>query len=220
MKLFQACCILVLSLLLVGFSRAPKGEEETPEPTAPLEIIQPAPVDENTVPPAAQATPVLSGSADTARPAASEESALTEKATQPTETEESTSSGEAVETAAQGDIEDRGALEDTSMMPAHEYTDPSTPIEATIGEEFAISLDSNPTTGYGWRIAGKVDEKVVRLSGTQFVPSGSDLRGAPGRRVWTFKGAGQGTATLSFEYLRPWEKKPPIRKATFTLVVR
>lgn len=155
--------------MIVGFSRPPRGGEESPEATAAPPLPSPA------------------GREGDAHAAESGEPSGRVKA---------------------------------EMSPAREYSDPSTPIEATIEEVFAISLDSNPTTGYSWRIAGKVDERVVRLTGTKFVPPDSDLRGAPGRRIWSFKGTGVGTTTLSFEYLRPWEKKPPIRKATFTVDVR
>ena len=207
---------------MVGFSRAPKGGEETPETATPVESIRSTPVEERAEPPAAEATPGISVTADAARPAIldeEEEPAGTEQVTQPTETEESTLSAETVETASPGELEDRVAQEKTTMIPAHEYTDPSTPIEAATGEEFTISLDSNPSTGYSWRIAGKVDERVVRLAGTSFIPPDSDLRGAAGTRIWTFKGAGEGKTMLSFEYLRPWENRPPRQKATFTVVV-
>jgi len=107
-----------------------------------------------------------------------------------------------------------------TMIPIREFTDSSTPIDVTVGEEFSIALDSNPTTGYSWRLAGKLDEGVVQLVGAKFQPPETPLKGAGGTRFYTFRAAGPGETTISLEYVRPWEKKPPVRKESFAVTVR
>src|SRR3712207_576029 len=44
-----------------------------------------------------------------------------------------------------------------------EVTDPDTPLEVEVGERFDIVVESNPTTGYEWRLIEPSDETVVRL---------------------------------------------------------
>jgi predicted secreted protein/putative hemolysin len=70
------------------------------------------------------------------------------------------------------------------------------------GRAFAISLDENPTTGYGW---------VLSLPGgiTQdsesFEPPAEGLVGAGGVRTWTMHGEAPGSYEITAEYIRSWE---------------
>jgi inhibitor of cysteine peptidase len=93
-------------------------------------------------------------------------------------------------------------------------------IIVTRGEEFIVTLESNPTTGYQWRLAQPLDEKVLKLIKSNYQPDRLDLTGSPGRERWAFLAVSSGQATLSFEYVRPWEKNvPPARVARFRIVV-
>lgn len=74
------------------------------------------------------------------------------------------------------------------------------------GEEFTITLDSNRTTGYSWRLAQPLDESLVALVGSDYTPSGAGgLAGAGGTEVWTFHALAPGQTTIALEYVRPWE---------------
>lgn len=42
-------------------------------------------------------------------------------------------------------------------------TDPDTPLEVKVGEEFTIAIQSNPSTGYVWRLAEPLDETLGRI---------------------------------------------------------
>lgn len=107
-----------------------------------------------------------------------------------------------------------------TMIPVREFTDSSTPIDVTAGEEFSIVLDSNPTTGYSWRLAGKPDESIVQLVRAKFQPPETQLKGGGGTRLYTFRAAVPGETTISLEYVRPWEKKRrPARKESFAVTV-
>ena len=71
-----------------------------------------------------------------------------------------------------------------------------------------ISLDENPSTGYGWEYAA-APEGVVLLTGDQYrsdAPAG--VAGAGGIRSFSFTGLREGTAALTFTYLRSWEGDP------------
>lgn len=101
------------------------------------------------------------------------------------------------------------------------YADQATVIESAEGGEFAISLESNPTTGYSWEIASPPDPEVVELLDAAYRPPETPRIGAGGRQVWTFRAAGSGETEIALEYLRPWEEGvPPARRAVFTVVVR
>lgn len=93
-------------------------------------------------------------------------------------------------------------------------------INARAGENFTITLESNPTTGYSWQLAKPLDEKIVKLVGSEYVPSKTDLVGAGGEENWTFLAVKKGTTRISLKYVRPWEKdKPPVEEKTFLVKV-
>jgi inhibitor of cysteine peptidase len=96
-----------------------------------------------------------------------------------------------------------------------------TRIDSRVGEDIVITLQSNPTTGYGWRLAGPLNERIVKLTRRDFVPSRTDLAGAPGKEVWVFRAIGKGVTAIAFEYVRSWEKGvPPAQEESYTVRVR
>jgi inhibitor of cysteine peptidase len=101
------------------------------------------------------------------------------------------------------------------------FSDPSKTVEAALGSEFSIVLESNQTTGFGWDISKPLDEKVVRFVSSEYVASSAAMPGAPGREIWTFRACAAGKTAISFRYVRPWEKDvPPVKKADFDVVVK
>ena len=98
---------------------------------------------------------------------------------------------------------------------------PGSVINARAGEQFTITLESNPTTGYSWQLAKPLDEKIVRSVGSEYTPSRTDLAGAGGAETWTFLAVKKGSAKITLQYARPWEKdKPPAEEKTFLVKVR
>ena len=98
-------------------------------------------------------------------------------------------------------------------------------IEVSAGREFTIVLNSNPTTGYSWRLAQPLDEKVLKLVNQEYLeptPAGkTPMVGAGGKEVWAFSALSQGNIEINMEYVRPWEKEPtPAEKLTFKVVIR
>ncbi len=86
-----------------------------------------------------------------------------------------------------------------------EFRDPAVEIVVEKGEEFAIVLESNPTTGYQWKLNRALDEKVLTLEKTEYNPPEEKLLGAPGEEKWTFKAHDLGRTTIELAYVRPWE---------------
>jgi len=106
-----------------------------------------------------------------------------------------------------------------------QFTTSDSVIEVAKGEEFTIVLNSNPTTGYSWRLAQPLDEGILMLVGNEYLqatPSGkTPVMGAGGREVWSFRALSPGDAEISLEYVRAWEKESrPAESAVFKVVVR
>ncbi len=81
------------------------------------------------------------------------------------------------------------------------------PLVVEKGQEFAIALESNPTTGYSWQLSGEFDHEKLELVKKEYEAPATDRLGAPGEEKWTFKAVDLGRATLRFRYVRPWEEQ-------------
>jgi len=83
-------------------------------------------------------------------------------------------------------------------------------IQLSQGEEMVISLDANPSTGYGWQVA-EIDETILRQVGeTVYITSdsaGQPSLGKPDKEVLRFLALSPGVTPLSLIYTRPWEDK-------------
>lgn len=102
-----------------------------------------------------------------------------------------------------------------------QYSDPANPFTVSPGEKFIIVIASNHTTGYSWQLARSINEKVIKLVNSEYIPARSGLIGAGGKEVWTFVAVAAGETTISLKYVRPWEKeKLPEAEATYTAIVR
>jgi predicted secreted protein len=94
------------------------------------------------------------------------------------------------------------------------------PIAANKGDEFIIVLDSNKTTGFGWQLAKPINQNMLKLLRTDYIPSETDLVGAGGKEEWTFIAVNSGKATIPLKYARPWEKVKPAKEKTFTIIIK
>ena len=104
------------------------------------------------------------------------------------------------------------------------FVDPGRPIEVTVGQDFRIVLDANPTTGFLWKLSAPVDESVVKPLGDEYVdipPTSVPLTGAGGKHVWKFRAVGRGQTAIRLTYSRPWEKDvPALKDVTYHVNVR
>jgi inhibitor of cysteine peptidase len=96
-------------------------------------------------------------------------------------------------------------------------------MKVTAGQDFTISLQSNPTTGYQWQLDGPLDEKVVKYVSKEYKADqsgGTENVGAGGVEVWTFKAVGKGGADIKMKYVRPSEKgAKPAEQRVFKVTV-
>jgi inhibitor of cysteine peptidase len=85
------------------------------------------------------------------------------------------------------------------------YTDPLVTIEAKVGGEFVIALDSNPTTGYMWY--EDYDDSFLELVGHKYERSlpGEGLEGAGGTESFEFEALKEGETEVSMVYKQGWE---------------
>jgi len=76
------------------------------------------------------------------------------------------------------------------------------------GQMFALKLDSNPSTGYSWRMKPVEAQKgSIAKAGSSFVmPAATDNRvGTPGTEIIMYAVGKPGTYDICMEYKRPWE---------------
>lgn len=100
------------------------------------------------------------------------------------------------------------------------FQDPSVPIKVEPGEAFSISLVSNPSTGFRWKMTLPANDKTVTLLGSEYVASQTTMVGAPGQEVFKFKALTAGETKAVFVYERPWETKTTPPRKIFTIFVQ
>jgi inhibitor of cysteine peptidase len=111
-----------------------------------------------------------------------------------------------------------GTAAPTSSMKTYTKADKNITVKA--GQEFAIVLDSNPTTGYTWNITGPLSPAVVKVSNTYTPgPNAQKLEGAGGTDKWVFKGVSAGDALIQMEYLPPGTGGQPGETDVFNVTV-
>ncbi len=90
-------------------------------------------------------------------------------------------------------------------------------IVAAVGEEIAIVLAANPTTGYQWELfnpsTNASGAPVLKLESKEFTPPSGNLVGAPGEIRFQLKALAPGEAIVSCYYFRPWEELDPATDA-------
>ena len=72
------------------------------------------------------------------------------------------------------------------------------------GEEFVVTCESNPTTGY--QLGPEFNKDIIILLDQKFQAPSSDMMGQSGKDVFTFKAIKHGSDTLKIVKKRPWEK--------------
>jgi predicted secreted protein len=91
-----------------------------------------------------------------------------------------------------------------------------------IGEQFAIVLKSNRTTGYSWSLSEDFfNQDIVELVGHQYISQPTGLLGSGGVECWIFQAQNAGGTEIQLAYRRPWESAgiPPAQTATYYVSV-
>ena len=104
------------------------------------------------------------------------------------------------------------------MQGASSSSDGST-IETAVGDDFGITLASNASTGFSWKV--EFEKEVITLVNNEYVPPAVQMPGAGGKQIFIFRASKKGTQTLTFTYARPWEKDvPPAETRVITVHVQ
>lgn len=89
-----------------------------------------------------------------------------------------------------------------------------------MGQELAITLPANPTTGFSWEIQSGVNGVLQPVGEPEF-KANSDLLGAGGSQILRFETVQAGETGLTLVYRRPWEKDiAPEGRYTVHIIVR
>lgn len=85
------------------------------------------------------------------------------------------------------------------------------------GGLFAIKLNANPSTGFGWQVIAP--SEITRVGSTFTIPGKSNAVGTPGVEILFFAVTQPGTYNIKMEYKRSWEKFS-LNTFNFTVVVK
>jgi predicted secreted protein len=106
-------------------------------------------------------------------------------------------------------------VQDTASATAAPQT-----IHANVGQDFTISLEGNRSTGYVWQLATKPDPKLIKKLAETYHSKNPGTPGAGEDNLFVFHAKSKGTADITFNYLRPWEKNvPPAKTASYRVVI-
>ena len=94
------------------------------------------------------------------------------------------------------------------------------PISVVKGEEFKITLESNPSTGNQWLIAKPLDERLVKRLGSEYKRGRPGAVGSAGNEILSFKALEEGKTEIYLKYGRWWEKDTaPARTTNFVVII-
>jgi inhibitor of cysteine peptidase len=111
-------------------------------------------------------------------------------------------------------------IEDGQPAPAPAQSAPeqNTSQTVTVRQEFSVTLPSNPSTGFGWKVAG-YDREFLQLLRQRYQKPEQPRPGAGGQELFDFLPLKCGTTTIVFHYQRPFEKQA-VRELRHTVVIR
>ncbi|MBD3185068.1 hypothetical protein GF312_22495 [Candidatus Poribacteria bacterium] len=94
-----------------------------------------------------------------------------------------------------------------TVLPEDEDDDQSQTTVVGAGENFYVTLESNPTTGYKWE--AEYDSVYLELLEEKFIKDNDDpeLVGAPGHQRFKFKALNTGQTEIKMLYKRSWENE-------------
>ena len=81
------------------------------------------------------------------------------------------------------------------------YSDPNTPIYVALGRRFALKPASEPSAGYSWQVANKLDQRILTPLGTQLRSDSPGIPGASAQQYISFAANGVGSAAIEVHSL-------------------
>lgn len=79
-------------------------------------------------------------------------------------------------------------------------------VNLVVEDEFFISLNANPTTGFTWAVT-QIDTSLIKQVEEVAFKAESDRLGATGIQTFTFYCLQTGNTVLEMIYHRPWDKE-------------
>lgn len=76
-----------------------------------------------------------------------------------------------------------------------QFAETAIPVTVRSGDQFTVTLPSNPSTGYSWQMVKEPDGKVLKKVGSKYNEphkQNPPIVGAGGTETWSFKSAGKG----------------------------
>lgn len=94
------------------------------------------------------------------------------------------------------------------------------PITVATGEEFKITLESNPSTGNQWLMARPLEERLLKLLGSEYKRGRPGAPGGGGHEILSFRALAAGKTQIHLKYGRLWEQDPtPARSTNFVVII-
>lgn len=115
-----------------------------------------------------------------------------------------------------------------SMDKPDEISVPMTGVETAevgcrVGDAVVVTLETNPSTGYGWNVSINYNKLVVLESRTiksKTDKSREQLLGAPVEEEFVLRCVNDGLAEIVFKYARPWENKPALIEKKIQIYIK
>jgi predicted secreted protein len=82
----------------------------------------------------------------------------------------------------------------------------STFIKAEMNKPFRIAVQSNPSTGYSWKV--DFDESFLKLEDSRYIRPEQQTPGKGGQQIFVFLPLKSGQTNVEMHYKRPWETAP------------
>lgn len=113
-------------------------------------------------------------------------------------------------------------IEEGQTTPAPEPAQPApennTNQTVTLRKEFSVRLPSNPSTGFGWKVAS-YDREFLQLLRNHYQKPEQPRPGAGGQELFDFLPLKSGPTTIVFHYQRPFEKQIA-RELRHTVIIK
>ncbi len=92
-------------------------------------------------------------------------------------------------------------------------------IKTSVGQVVEITLKSNATTGYSWRVVSGGNAALSQMGDDNYTAPGTPIPGKGGTQTFKYVARKAGSASVKLEYVRPWEADKPAQtwSAKFTI---
>ncbi|GLO41990.1 MULTISPECIES: protease inhibitor I42 family protein [Pseudomonas] len=95
------------------------------------------------------------------------------------------------------------------------------PTRLQVGQVLTLSLPSNPSTGYRWRVENPASNVLKSLGPEVYNAPEEDMVGSAGVSTWRYKASSVGTSQLLLLYQQPWAKDvAPVQTFECKVIVR